>query len=57
MVRKTAAEMGIKPEELLVGAISGEQCGEEYADWISKATRAEHGGKFWGQGFAEPVPW
>jgi hypothetical protein len=57
MARKTAAELGMKPEELFEVAISGEQCGKEYAELISKGTRAEHGGKFWGQGFAEPVPW
>jgi hypothetical protein len=57
MVRNTASEMGLTPEELLPGAISPEQCASAYADLIFKATRAEHGGKFLGQGFAEPIPW
>lgn len=56
MARKTAGEMGFQPEKI-PGAISAEQCGNEYADLIVKATRAEHGGKFWAQGFAEPIPW
>jgi hypothetical protein len=55
MARKTAAEMGFEPEQL--GAITPEQCGDEYAELIVKATRAEHGGKFWAQGFKEPIPW
>lgn len=57
MVRNTASDMGLTPEELLPGAISPEQCASEYADLIVKATRAEHGGKFLGRGFAEPIPW
>ena len=39
------------------GAISPEQGGAEFADLIVKATRAEHGGKFFGQGTEGPLPW
>lgn len=56
MAKKSGAEMGFEPDQI-PGAISPEQCGNEYADLIVKATRAEHGGKFWGQGMAEPIPW
>lgn len=38
-------------------AISPEQSGAEFADLIVKATRAEHGGKFLGQGSDGPLPW
>ncbi|GHJ88962.1 hypothetical protein NliqN6_5364 [Naganishia liquefaciens] len=56
MGAKSAAEMGVDFTSL-PGAISPEQAGKEYADLVTKATRAEHGGKFWGQGIAEPIPW
>ncbi|KAI5451651.1 hypothetical protein NCC49_001632 [Naganishia albida] len=56
MARKTASEFGLTPDQM-PGSISPEQCAEEYAELIVKATRDEHGGKFWGQGFAEPIPW
>ncbi|KAJ9092787.1 hypothetical protein QFC21_006662 [Naganishia friedmannii] len=38
-------------------AITPEQSAEEYVDLIDRSTRAEHGGKFWGQGSSEPYPW
>jgi norsolorinic acid ketoreductase len=38
-------------------AISPEQSAAEFADLIVKATRAEDGGKFLGQGSEEPLPW
>jgi hypothetical protein len=37
--------------------ISPEQSAQEYVDLIDRSTRAEHGGKFWGQGSSEPYPW
>jgi hypothetical protein len=40
-----------------VTMISPEQSGAEYADLIVKATRAENGGKFLGQGVEGPLPW
>lgn len=56
MGAKTASEMGLDVKDFQ-GAISSEQAGGEYADLVIKATRAEHGGKFWAQGVAEPIPW
>lgn len=56
MGTNTASAMGIDVMTL-PGAISSEQSGNEYADLVTKATRAEHGGKFWGQGVADPIPW
>jgi hypothetical protein len=37
--------------------ITPEQCAKEYVDLIERSSRAEHGGRFWAQGFAEPYPW
>ena len=37
--------------------ITPEQCADEYVDLIMRSTRAEHGGRFWGQGWDEPLPW
>lgn len=56
MGTNSASEMGVDIMTL-PGAISSEQSGDEYADLVTKATRAEHGGKFWGQGVADPIPW
>ncbi|KAJ9092789.1 hypothetical protein QFC21_006664 [Naganishia friedmannii] len=41
----------------LPAAITPEQSAQEYVDLIDRSTRAEHGGKFWGQGSSEPYPW
>ncbi|KAJ9101484.1 hypothetical protein QFC19_005135 [Naganishia cerealis] len=38
-------------------AITPEQSAREYVDLIDRSTREEHGGKFWAQGYTEPVPW
>jgi norsolorinic acid ketoreductase len=56
MGAKTATEMGMHVKDF-PGAISSEQAGADFADLVVKATRAEHGGKFWGQGIPEPIPW
>jgi hypothetical protein len=52
----TAAGMGIDPNTM-PGVISSEQSAVEFADLIVKATRADDGGKFWGQGIPGPIPW
>jgi norsolorinic acid ketoreductase len=56
MGAKTAAEMGMDVKDF-PGAISSEQAGAEFADLVIKATRAENGGKFLGQGAPGPIPW
>ncbi|KAJ9119038.1 hypothetical protein QFC22_003529 [Naganishia vaughanmartiniae] len=38
-------------------AITAEQSAKDYVDLVDRSTRAEHGGKFWGQGSSEPYPW
>ncbi|KAJ9105992.1 hypothetical protein QFC19_003327 [Naganishia cerealis] len=38
-------------------AITPEQSAREYVDLIDRSTREEHGGKFWGHGSTEPLPW
>ncbi|KAJ9092780.1 hypothetical protein QFC21_006654 [Naganishia friedmannii] len=56
MIRESAKDFGMRVEDV-PGLISPEQSAAEYIDLILKATRAEHGGRFLGQGFASPIPW
>ena len=43
--------------EQVTGVIEPDECAEHYANLVLHATMAEHGGKFLGYGFAEPIPW
>lgn len=56
MFFRAAAGMGITRDQI-PGVIEPEEAGSLYAELILSSTREEHGGRFWGQGSAEPIVW
>lgn len=56
MLFTVTKELGMTLDQL-PGVIQPEECAQDYADLVIRSTRAEHGGKFLGCGFPEPIPW